>query len=226
MKIFLVFLATISASLVNGSESIGYYSSGSLKNAESILDRGTKIHKLFLARKRFYGSLSIQDTISDAVDFINQKYPNAELLQVGDISNKAGGACKEHSSHQNGLDADIVYLTKNGQLQSQNAAYWEEDFVKNGIVSGNFHLERNLELFKYLVMNHPISRIFVDEAIKKELCTYAKKNNLFNDNETLETLRRLRIEKLHSTHFHMRLKCPASDLNCTTQAEVPAGPGC
>ena len=208
------------------SEAIGYYSEGNLKNAESIELRGTNVRKLFLQRQRFYGTTEIQDIISDAADFIRQEFPNAELLQVGDIANKTGGALAEHGSHQNGLDVDIVYLTKNRKLQSQNAPYWEEEFVKSGMVSANFHIERNLALFKYLISNKPVERIFVDQAIKIQLCDYAKDNNLLNNPDIKETLRRLRTEKLHSTHFHMRIKCPTSDLNCKSQAEVPMGSGC
>ncbi len=222
----IIFVSSLFTFPLMASESIGYYSNGKIKSSESIIERGTKIHKLFLSRKRFYGTIEIQDTISDMSDFARQEFPGAELIQIGDIANKDGGACKEHSSHQNGLDADIVYLTHKGLLQSQDAAYWEEDFVKSGIVSKNFHIERNFLLFKYLIKNHPISRIFVDEAIKKTFCTYAKTHNLMKDAETIETLRRLRIEKLHSTHFHMRLKCSSHDLSCTPQAEVPEGSGC
>lgn len=221
--ILAVFILSFSA--LEASEAIGYYSSGSLKDAESIKMRGTNIRKLFLQRQRFYGTNEIQDIISDAADFVRQTFPDAELLQVGDIANKNGGALLEHGSHQNGLDVDIVYLTKNKKLQSQNAPYWEEEFVIKGKMSSNFHIERNFSLFKYLIMNKPVERIFVDQAIKIQFCEYAKRNNL-NDFETQETLRRLRVEKLHSTHFHMRIKCPTTDLNCKAQAAVPTGTGC
>jgi penicillin-insensitive murein endopeptidase len=111
-------------------------------------------------------------------------------------------------------------------LQSQNAAYWEEEFVIRGKLSANFNAERNLMLFKHLFATHPVERIFVDDVIKKKLCSYAKANKLFNDTEIKETLRRLRVEKLHSTHFHLRLKCPEADYTCKAQSAVPAGTGC
>jgi penicillin-insensitive murein endopeptidase len=216
----------VQTTAIQASEAIGYYSAGSIKDAESIQDRGTPIRKLFLQRGRFFGTQEMQDIISDAADFVRQEFPTSEMLQVGDIANKNGGALKEHGSHQNGLDADIVYLTRNGNLQSQTAAYWQEEFVKGGVVTANFNTERNLALFKHLIMNTPTERIFVDAAIKTHFCSYAKKNNLLNDSETKETLRRLRVEKLHTNHFHMRIKCPTTDLKCKAQAAVPAGTGC
>lgn len=207
------------------SEAIGYYSDGKLKQGESILEKGLSIHKLFMQRQKFYGTIEMNAVISDAVDFVRQEIPEAELIQVGDISGKVGGKCEGHASHQNGLDADIVYLTKNGKLQSQNAPYWEEDFVKNSSVSANFHIERNFKLFKYLVVEKQVDRIFVDAAIKKLFCQYVKSNDL-KDPASAETLRRLRVEKLHSTHFHMRLKCPTTDYSCKSQGEIPSGTGC
>lgn len=225
MKLALLALSFLFVSTLEASEAVGYYSSGKLKQGESILERGVNIHKLFMQRKRFYGTVEMNNVISDAVDFVRQEIPDAELIQVGDIANKEGGKCAEHASHQNGLDADIVYLTKNGRLQSQNAPYWEEDFVKNSVVNNNFHTERNFKLFKFLVIEKQVDRIFVDAAIKKLFCQYAKTNNL-KDAESQETLRRLRVEKLHSTHFHMRLKCGPNDYSCKSQAAIPAGNGC
>lgn len=222
---FILALTVLSFESAQSSEAIGYYSDGKLKQGESILERGVNIHKLFMQRKRFYGTVEMNSVISDAVDFVRQEIPEAELIQVGDIANKEGGKCAEHASHQNGLDADIVYLTKSGKLQSQNAPYWEEDFVKSAKVSANFHVERNFKLFKYLVIEKQVDRIFVDAAIKKLFCEYAKSNNL-KDAESQETLRRLRVEKLHSTHFHMRLKCGPTDYSCRSQAAIPAGNGC
>ena len=228
MKIARLILTVVflHSTLLSASEAIGYYSDGKLKDGESILDRGVSIHKLFMARQRFFATHEMQNVISDAADFVRQEFPSSEVLQVGDLANKNGGACKEHGSHQNGLDADIVYLTKNGKLQSQNAPYWEEEFVINGKISSNLYIERNFSLFKFLVNTKPVERIFVDEVIKKQFCEYAKKSGLLNDPESVETLRRLRVEKLHTTHFHMRLRCPVGDYSCKAQAEVPEGSGC
>lgn len=208
------------------SEAIGYYSSGELKDSQSILERNIPIHKLFIQRKRFFGTQEILDVMGDLADFIRHTYPDSEKLQIGDIANEKGGFCKEHGSHQNGLDADLVYLTKNKKLQSPDALYWEENFVNKKNITKNFSVEKNFYLFKYLITNHPVERIFVDFAIKKALCLYAKKNNLMNEKEVIETLRRLRVADLHQTHFHMRIACPTNDFTCKSQEPVPEGTGC
>lgn len=56
--------------VVSASEAIGYYSDGKLKDGESIIEKGTLIHKLFLSRKRFYGTVEMQTVIIDVVDFV------------------------------------------------------------------------------------------------------------------------------------------------------------
>jgi murein endopeptidase len=38
------------------SESIGFYSKGKLKSAQSVFEHGTPIHKLFISRGRLYTS--------------------------------------------------------------------------------------------------------------------------------------------------------------------------
>ena len=196
MKVFFIFsLMILFSHNLFSSEAVGLYSSGKLKSAENILDKNILFHKLFLARQKFFTTRQMVDVIEDTSAFVRQTFPDSELIQLGDLSNKDGGKCPGHSSHQNGLDADIVYLTHNKKLQSPNATYWEEEFVKNGVVTSNFHIEKNFELFKYLVHNHPVTRIFVDQAIKKKFCQFAKSKKWLNDKETIETLRRLRVEK-------------------------------
>lgn len=222
----LIILSLLSLSIAHGSESVGFYSSGSLLGAQSVFERGTPIQKLFIARGRLYTSDEMHKALTDASDFIKANYPNAEVLQVGDLSNKKGGEATGHASHQNGLDSDVVYLRKNGYVQSPDAKVWDEDFVTGNSPSQNFDIERNFSLFKYLVKTNPVSRIFVDVAIKKKLCSYANERGELKDPLTLETLRRLRPQDLHRTHFHLRISCPENDHECTPQSEPAKGSGC
>lgn len=208
------------------SEAVGFFSSGKLHNGVSVLNLGDDVHKLFMQRKRFYSTQELHDVIEDLTRYLRLNETNAETLQLGDLSNEHGGSTNEHSSHQNGLDVDVVYLTKNRKMQKNNASYWQEEFVKNGKVTSNLDTKRNLDLFKYAVENHPVRRIFVDQVIKDHFCQYAKDNGLLKNKGYVETLRRLRPAKLHTNHFHLRITCPKDDLECQEQVEVPAGSGC
>jgi penicillin-insensitive murein endopeptidase len=207
------------------TEALGYYNDGKLKNGESILERRVNIHKLFRSRKRAYGTQKLIDLVASIADEATSRF-KMNKLQVGDLSDKDGGSAKPvHASHQNGLDVDIVYLERKEKLQKTDEATWEEWFVYKGKVTNNFNPYRNWEIFKYIVNQGGVSRIFVDPAVKKSVCDFATK--MGEKNENAHVLRRLRpTSKHHKTHFHLRLKCPADDSGCIDQAEPPAGHGC
>jgi penicillin-insensitive murein endopeptidase len=213
-------------SYASSSETIGFYSKGRLLGAQSVFEKGTPIHKLFVSRNRLYTSDEMHDLLRIAAEFIRQDYPNTAPLQIGDLSNHEGGLAKGHASHQNGLDADVVYIRNNNYVQSPKSDVWDEDFISKNTVSNNFSIERNFALFKHLVSTTPITRIFVDTVIKKALCDFAEKTGAMNDPMTIETLRRLRPQDLHRTHFHARIGCPVNDHECTPQSAPSTGSGC
>ncbi|MDD4975623.1 MAG: penicillin-insensitive murein endopeptidase [Bacteriovorax sp.] len=221
----LLFLILISK--LHASEAIGFYSAGSLAGAQSVFEHGTPIQKLFVARGRLYTSDEMHNVLTDASEFIKNNFPDSEILQVGDLSARLGGLAEGHASHQNGLDGDIVYLRRNKYVQSPQAANWDEDFVtKTDLPTKNFNTERNFALFKFLVKSTSVSRIFVDVSIKKLLCKFADDSGEIRDPNTVETLRRLRPQELHRTHFHLRISCPPNDHECTPQSGPEAGSGC
>jgi penicillin-insensitive murein DD-endopeptidase len=226
MKNF-IFLSFLFITKLMASESIGFYSKGSLLGAQSVFERATPIQKLFVQRGRLFTSDEMHYALSEASDFIKNNYPDSEILQVGDLSSRFGGEAIGHASHQNGLDGDIVYLRRNKYVQSASSPDWDEDFVGvNSLPTKNFNKERNFALFKFLVKNTPVSRIFVDASIKKLLCQFAVDQNEIQDPTTIETLRRLRPQELHRTHFHLRLSCPVNDHECIPQTGPVEGSGC
>lgn len=211
---------------LHASEAVGLYSDGSLRGAHSVFEQATPIQKLYIQREKIYTSDEMFNLLSDASHFIQVNFPDSEILQVGDLSAHFGGPAVRHTSHQNGLDADIVYLRRNHYVQSATSPEWDEDFIDKTLPTINFNTERNFELFKFLVLNTPVTRIFVDVAIKKQLCEFAANNGEMNNPGTLETLRRLRPQDLHRTHFHLRIGCPLNDHQCTPQSEPTIGSGC
>jgi penicillin-insensitive murein DD-endopeptidase len=63
-----------------------------------------------------------------------------------------------------------------------------------------------------------VERIFVNAAIKKELCREAGDNRSW--------LEKVRPWWGHDYHFHVRIRCPADSPDCKPQPPVPAGDGC
>jgi len=63
-----------------------------------------------------------------------------------------------------------------------------------------------------------VARIFVNPAIKQELCHEAGADRAW--------LTKIRPWWGHNEHFHIRLSCPTGQSECRSQAPPPAGDGC
>lgn len=214
-----------SASLY-ASSAIGYYSKGSIKDSLDYQREVPFVHKLFKARQRLFSTEEMFQVINDMDFFLGTAPDEKEIIQLGDLSHEKGGKASGHGSHQNGLDADFVYLTINRKLQSTSATYWEEEFVTGNKLTENFDLKRNIKLFEFLATKTATARIFVDLVVKKEICQYLARTGESDQVSMQIMLRKLRVEDLHKTHFHLRLYCPQKDNNCTPQSEPPIGDGC
>ena len=68
--------------------------------------------KVFRPRGHHYGTPRLISFIKETTSLWKKLDPSTERLQIGDLSAKSGGKIFRHVSHQNGLDADIVYLRK------------------------------------------------------------------------------------------------------------------
>ncbi len=218
--------ASISPDFTEGpvEQAIGFYSSGSLIQAMNIPDTGDGFLKLFLSRDRGWSTFDLQAVIAKSAHDLKNAYPNGERLQIGDMSARKGGFVGRHSSHQNGLDADIAYYRVNKKEQAVEHNGFAEVFVKNGKITNNFDLERNWELIRSLVATNRVPRIFVDAAIKKAFCDYTVA--LGTRKSEIETLRVLRPWPNHADHLHLRLTCPKNSPRCTPQPEPEPGDGC
>lgn len=206
-------------------QAIGFYSSGKMMNSLQLPMEGLGFLKIQRPRKRHFATFDLIKVIQTAARIVREDFPQGERLQIGDIANQKGGQCASHKSHQNGLDADIVYYRKNfREMNPEVNATFDESFVKNGKVTENFDIERNWALFAALVSTGRVKRLFVDIAIKKAACEYAVSTGL--NEEKIEILRRLRLEALHDDHVHLRITCPNNSPNCQQQLEPPEGSGC
>lgn len=161
---------------------------------------------------------------------LHREFPASESVQIGDVSDSDGGRLGGHGSHQNGLDADIIFLRRNHKVmdplsEKANATGFDEDFVDaNGKITRNFDLEANWKLIQLFVGTGRVDRIFVDQNIKKAFCEYARDRGMRE--EWTETLRKLRHWPNHQDHLHLRITCPEKSKNCKTFAAIPAGDGC
>jgi penicillin-insensitive murein endopeptidase len=143
-------------------------------------------------------------------------------LLVGDLSQPRGGPMAYgHASHQSGIDADI-WLRRPSRL-------WRDDELAEPVAISMVAPSRravsadwtagHAALLRAAASDPAVDRIFINAAIKAELCRLAPAGDR-------AWLRRLRPWWGHDSHFHVRLACPAGETGCVAQAPVPPGDGC
>jgi penicillin-insensitive murein endopeptidase len=74
------------------------------------------------------------------------------------------------------------------------------------------------KLIRRAALDPRVARIFVNAAIKKQLCVSAGADRAW--------LGKVRPWWGHTYHFHVRLDCPADMASCVPQKAPPAGDGC
>lgn len=212
------------------AQAIGVYDNGRLVNPDALPLDGQGFLKIFRERKRNFGSLDLISVIEAAAKELHRDIPATEVVQIGDISDKDGGRLGGHGSHQNGLDADVVYFRKDHRVMpitgsSPGSTGFDEDFVdRKGALVANFDVDANWRMIQILVSTGRIDRIFADQHIKKAFCEYAVAKGMRE--EWGETLRKLRHWPNHQDHMHVRLTCPPNSKQCRPIAAIPAGDGC
>jgi penicillin-insensitive murein endopeptidase len=164
----------------------------------------------------------------DLIAFVERLGASAQAIGwdgilVGDISQPRGGPMTSgHSSHQIGLDADIWMrpgyereLTRKEREEIGSFTVVAKD--QRG-VNGSW-TPQHLEILRAAASDPAVARIFVNAAIKRQLCTDAAADNR-------DWLRKVRPWWGHDSHFHVRLNCPAGAIDCEMQDAIPAGDGC
>jgi penicillin-insensitive murein endopeptidase len=158
--------------------------------------------------------------------FYAKNFSNGFKIYVASIAQEHGGGYGPHKSHENGLDADILYMgqTKYGTVLDSD-----------GKVSAQFDPQKNWDYWRLLLQQQitenntvrsVVYMIFVHPVIKDYLCAWAKEKNMLADPVNAELMRRLRRTAGHDTHFHLRLRCSPYYQDCYQQGDIAAGPGC
>lgn len=197
------------------TESIGRYHAGCMKNSKELPAGGFGYQVIRTKRKRNYGNQLMIEYIRDLSRKFNKIY-NSNLL-IADISKKQGGPIPyDHSSHQIGLDADILLFHKfqhekiysRNEIQELEPVSVLDDSKKSIDFSKWSHL--NGELLKTAAKDSDVNKIFINPVIKKHLCSVYPNQ---------PWLKKLRPWWGHDGHFHVRLRCPDNNHKCVDQSE-------
>ena len=199
----------------------GGYARGCLAGAAQLPETGPTWQAMRLSRNRNWGH-------PDVIAFISRLGSQAQQIgwpgvYVGDISQPRGGPMRSgHSSHQVGLDADIWLLRPKtlGLSRAERERIGSPSVVAadKRSVNGNWTPGHH-ELIKAAAQDQAIARIFVNPAIKRELCNSEPPGDR-------EWLAKIRPWFKHDAHFHVRLHCPPGASGCVDQEPVPPGDGC
>lgn len=202
------------------AEAIGSYAKGCLAGGVELETDGPHWAAMRLKRERRWAHPALYSFIHE----LSAQAHRAGLkgLLIGDTGQARGGPMKSgHRSHQIGLDVDIWLRP----MTTRPDAKERESLSSYDLVKGRSTLDAEL-LRKSairaipLAAKHPdVARIFVNAAIKRQLCNAAPANDR-------AWLGKVRAWWGHDAHFHVRLSCPAGSTDCEDQAPVPAGEGC
>lgn len=172
-----------------------------------------------------WGTGHMISLIENAAAFLTTQIWPGMTVAVGDIAMQFGGKYGPHKSHQNGLDADLLFIGNQS---------WKSVLDDKGQVTERFNPEMNWAFWRSMfdqkiVENGKtisvISMILVAPEIKNFLCTWGTKNGVFKNADDLEMMKRIRPTEGHDDHMHIRLRCSphhplcrregiASDLGC------------
>jgi penicillin-insensitive murein DD-endopeptidase len=202
---------------------IGYYPRGCLQGGVELPVDGPNWQVMRLSRNRNWGH-------PELVKFLERFAPLAAKatgwkgILVGDMAQPRGGPLPfGHASHQIGLDVDIWFMPMpNHELSKKE----REEISANDLVAPD-RLRVNPQTWtpadaafiKTAAEQPEVERVFVNAAIKKELCRVEDKHHY-------TWMEKVRPWYGHADHIHVRLKCPADSPNCRKQDPVPAGDGC
>jgi penicillin-insensitive murein endopeptidase len=202
------------------SRVLGFYAKGCLAGAKALPVNGPTWQVMRLSRNRNWA----HPKMVEFLEKLAEKAPKVGWngLLVGDMSQPRGGPMLTgHASHQVGLDADI-WLTPMPNRELTRAE--REEMSAVNVVADNKKdvnaawTPKHMAIIKAAAEAPEVERIFVNAAIKKQLCRATGTDRAW--------LSKVRPMYEHNYHFHVRIKCPGDNAECKPQDPPPPGDGC
>jgi penicillin-insensitive murein endopeptidase len=202
------------------ARSIGGYADGCLAGGAALPISGPNWQVMRLSRNRNWGNPAL-------VTFLERFAAHAKHewngLLVGDMSQPRGGPMiSGHASHQVGLDADIWFTPMPDHVLTREER--EMNGATNVVAPSGLTVDDKvwahnyMELIRTAAQDPATTRIFVNAAIKKQICSEAGSDRAW--------LSKVRPWWGHAEHFHVRIACPADSPQCKPQAPPDPGDGC
>ncbi len=208
---------------VGPSRAIGYYPRGCLQGGVELPPDGPHWEVMRPARNRNWGHPELV-TFLERFSRLAAKATGWPGILVGDMAQPRGGPLPYgHASHQVGLDVDIWYspmpdhrLTEK-QRNEMPPLFLVAPDRKH--VNAKTWTPADAAFIRTAAEQPEVERIFVNAAIKKQLCHLEGKHHY-------TWMDKVRPWYGHDDHMHVRLKCPADSPHCRHQPPVPASDDC
>jgi penicillin-insensitive murein DD-endopeptidase len=207
----------VSSASASATQSIGTYTAGCIRDSAAIPMEGEGFQVIRPGRGRYFANPETIEFIVDLGKRVNE-YAGGIIL-IGDVAQQTGGPMlDEHSSHQTGLDADILYWQHPIALQRSLTVRERENIFPQSVLNSSatgvddFKWDERIgKIVKTAASYAGVDRIFVNPFIKKKLCA---------EYPGEQWLAKLRPWYGHDGHFHVRLKCPEGNGSCVPQDPI------
>lgn len=204
---------------------VGVSSQGALRNGVKLPLEGDGyvVPARWRQRGNNWGTEELVEIVVRAARRVEREFPGA-TLGVADLSPPGGGGSEWHRSHQNGLDADLMFYDNRG-TPPNTMLYFNPDGTSkpplaedpDAIAAGprRIDIKREWALVKALLTDPhvEVQFLFVYEPLRQRLLRHAAElgePQMLID-QAAATLRQPAGAAPHDDHLHLRIYCPRSD---------------
>lgn len=214
------------------AHSVGHPNEGRLEGGIR-LDTSRKeirVVPVYAAEDVRWGMPALVHMIERAARGVARRYPGA-VLDVGDISRRAGGEVHRHHSHESGRDADIgLYAVdaKGKQVHARGFIQFDARLGARNVPGARFDVARTWLLVQHMLTDPEarVSHIFIAEPLKHALLAEAKRRGVSRAVLTRAQLAMMQPTGVepHDDHMHVRVSCPRASGGCIELAKnAPTG---
>lgn len=218
----------------SASTSLGSCDDGTLSGGVGLPRSGPGfIHNPRRPDNARFGTVETIHTIIHSAAVVAEKYPGS-MLVLNDLSNRDGGPIRQHGSHQNGRDIDILffYLDAKGKpIPSVGVPVdprgWGWDFKDIKVAKDDVRVKLDTKrTWRYLhaLLQHSnglIQRIFIAEHIRSLLLKEAERVNAPRKWVVLFEQVTCQPGTPHDDHMHVRFFCTAEDISAGCEDKYP-----
>lgn len=180
----------VHAPVSQGSISVGSPNDGKLIRGVPLPEG--EAWNLPVDRARAFATIETITALTAGLDAVGKRFPEAEPIQVGDLSARHGGKIYGHESHQSGRDVDI----RLAQLASGEDFDWERTWF----------------LVKTLVDGSEVTAIFLNA--RQQTFLRAAADTDIGAAEAAPYFALIKHERGHTIHMHVRYACPKASHRC------------